>query len=696
MPIDTVLRLSLASKQSLSSNLVGLEGAAIPVAARGAVLGHVLPRRMRLLVSLIVVEVYAASFVPLYNLAGEAALNVFVLVSAVAGGLLGVRGGLFVALVGLLLHALPFGVLAAVQPGLIHPAAAGTYVLAVIAIALGFGFMEEWRERLLASQREAHVAAPDLRSAMSRLPLVLFTVDRHGIFTMSEGHGLERLGRRPGEAVGISIFERYATHPEIGASVRRALQGEIVSAKLEIGAAVFDATYAPIRGVSGAVDGVICVAMDLTEQRDARRDLEDASMRDPITGLPNRTGLARRLEVALGSARRETALLVLDLDRFKDVNDSLGHAAGDEVLRVVGERIFAFLGMRHQAARLGGDEFAIVAPDTDERGAAMLARTIGDAIRAPFAVDGHEVFMSASIGIALAPRDGADAATLLRKSEVAMYSAKRGGSDWAVYAPAPDEPNPQTLAMTADLRHAIENNELALAFQPIVDCATGKLQRFEALARWPRRDREVPPSEFVPLAERVGLLTALTDWVVTASVRQLRSWLIAGLDARVTVNLSPRNLLEPDLPRRIASALAAAEVPPERFGLEVTESTIMADPERAARTIAELRELAIPIAIDDFGTGHSSLAYLHRLPISTVKIDKSFVRGIASNDNGRAIVRATIDLAHALDFTVVAEGVEDPETLAIVRDMGCDQAQGYHLARPLQAADALRWLRQRG
>ncbi len=678
------------------AGLVGLDAAAIPVAARGAVLGRMLPRRLRLLLILIVVEVYIASFVPLYNLAGEAALNVFSLVSAVAGGLLGVRGGLFVALVGLLLHALPFGVLSAVQPNLVQPAAAGTYILAVLAIAIGFGLMEEWRERVLAQASEAHLAAPDLRSAMSHLPLVLFTVDRHGVFTMSEGHGLERLGRVPGEAVGVSVFERYASRPDIVGSIRRALAGEIVSAKVEIGAAMFEATFAPIRGAVGAVDGAICVALELTEQIDARREPEDASLRDPLTGLPNRIGLSRRLEAALAAAKHETALLVLDLDRFKDVNDGLGHAAGDDVLRTIGERIFAFLGMRHQAARLGGDEFAIIAPDTDERGAAVLARTIGDAIRAPFTVSGHEVFMSASIGIALAPRDGADAATLLRKSEVAMYSAKRRGSSWAAFAPAPDEANPQVLAMTADLRHAIENNELALAFQPIVDCATGRLQRFEALARWRRRDRDVPPSEFIPLAERVGLLTALTDWVVTASVRQLRTWLVAGLDARVTVNLSPRNLLEPDLPRRIASALEAAQVPPERFGIEVTEMTIMSDPERASRTIAELRELAIPIAIDDFGTGCSSLAYLHRLPISTVKIDKSFMRGISSNESGRAIVRATIDLAHALDFKVVAEGVEDPETLSILRDLGCDQAQGYHVARPLALADALRWLRQRG
>ena len=654
-----------------------------------------LPRRLRLLVILVVIEVYAASFVPLYNIAGESALNVFCLVSAIAGALLGVRGGLFVAVVGLLLHALPFGVLNAVDPSIVSPAAVGTYALAVVAIAIGFGLMEEWRARARTANAANRLGAGELRNAMSQLPMALFTLDRRGAFTMAEGHALERMGMRAGAVVGESIFEHWSAKPEITASVRRALAGETVTATSDLGHATVQATYAPLRSAAGVIDGVVAVGLDVTDQNAARKELEQVSQRDALTGLPNRAGLMRRLEAMLPAARHETALLLLDLDRFKDVNDAIGHAAGDELLRGVGERVFAFLGVRHQAGRLGGDEFAIVAPDTDERSATVLARTISDAIRAPFTIGGQELYATASVGIAIGPRDGADAATLLRKAEVAMYDAKRRGSAWALYAPAADEPSAATLALTADLRRAIESNELGLAFQPIVDCASGKVLRFETLARWSRRDREVPPSEFIPLAERVGLLTALTDWVVAASVRQLRAWLSAGLDARITVNLSPRNLLEPDLPRRIASALEAAKVPAERFGIEVTETSVMTDPERASRTIAELRELAIPIAIDDFGAGHSSLAYLHRLPISTVKIDKSLVRGIRTNESAREIVRATIDLAHALDFSVVAEGVEDAETLELVRSFGCDQAQGFHVARPVGAADAVRLLRER-
>jgi len=646
-----------------------------------------------LLLILVVVEVYAAAFVPLYALAGEAALNVFCLVCAAAGGMLGVRGGLFVALVGLLLHALPFGVLSAVDPSLLQPAAAGVYVLAVLACALGFGLMEDWRGRVLEHVADGRVSGGALRTAVSQLPMVLFTVDKRGTFTLSEGRGLAAIGRRPGESVGHSLFQRWPDRPDIHGYVRRALAGETVTATIDMGKVTFDATFAPLRDLAGALDGAIGVGLDVTDEHRARRELDEAGQRDTLTGLPNRMGFMRRLETALPNAKHETALLVLDLDRFKDVNDAIGHPAGDELLRAFGERVFAQLGVRQQFARLGGDEFAVIAPDTNEPGASVLARTISDAVRQPFTIAGQELFVTVSIGIAIAPGDGADAATLLRKSEVAMYSAKRSADAWAVYALAPDEPSAALLSLTADLRRAIAGEELTLVFQPIVSAATGKLERFEALARWPRRDRDVPPSEFVPLAERVGLLTALTDWVVTASVRQLRAWLAAGLDARLTVNLSPRNLLEPDLPRRIAAALGAAEVPAERFGLEVTETTIMADPERAARTIAELRALGLPIAIDDFGTGYSSLAYLHRLPISTVKIDKSFVRGLAADASGRAIVRATIDLAHALDFTVVAEGVEDQETLAIVRDLGCDEVQGYHVARPLTSSDALRFMR---
>ena len=552
--------------------------AAVRRTAQGLLVGDALPRRLRLLVLLVVVEIYALEFVPLYDVAGNAALNVFCLVTAIAGGMLGVRGGLFVALVGLLIHALPFGVLVDVEPSLITPLAAVSYALAVLACGVGFGLMQDYRSRM--------VAMPAARP-----------------------------------------------HRE-----------------------------------------------------------QDERQRDPLTGLPNRVGLSHRLDAALAKTRGETALLVLDLDRFKDVNESLGHAAGDELLRAVGERVFTHTGITGQAARLGGDEFAVVLPDTDERSAAIVARRLSDEIRAPFTIGTHELFVGASVGIALAPRHGRDAATLLRKAEVAMYVAKRGLMPWSTYEPVPGEPTPALLALTADLRHAIERNELALAFQPIVGCDTGRIQRFEALARWPRRDRDITPGDFVPLADRVGLLTALTDWVVTAGVRQLHAWLAAGLDARLSVNLSPRNLLEPDLAKRIAAALQASNVPGSRFGIEVTETTLMADPDRAARTIAELREYGISIAIDDFGTGYSSLSYLHRLPVSTVKIDRSFIGSLLTNENSRAIVRATVDLAHALDFTVVAEGVEDAKTLAIVRELGCDQAQGYHIARPLPPADAARWL----
>ncbi len=671
---------------------MGASSIAIREAARGALVGGALPRRLRLLVLLFVVEVYAATFVPLYDVAGNAALNVFSLVTAIAGGLMGVRGGLFVALVGLLIQALPFGVLVDVDPTLFTPIAAVTYALAILASGVGFGLMSDWRSRALAHDRLALEPA-QLRTATSRLPVVLFTLDRSGTFTLAEGRGLERIGRRPGAAVGASIFERYAGRPDIHEHVRRALAGEVVTATVDVAEASFETTFAPLRNPAGLVDGVLGVGVDVTERRRARRDMEDATQRDTLTGLPNRVGLLHRLDAALARARGETALLTLDLDRFKEVNESIGHAAGDELLRAVGERIFEHLGVTGQAARLGGDEFAVVMPDTDERGATVLARRLSDAIRAPFTIRTHELFVGASIGISLAPRDGHDSTTLMRKAEIAMYAAKRGHVGWTAYAPAPDEPSPALLSLTADLRHAIERDELALAFQPIVGCDSGRLERFEALARWPRRDRDVAPAEFVPLADRVGLLTSLTDWVVAAAVRQLHLWLAGGLDARLAVNLSPRNLLEPDLPRRIAAALQASGVPGARFGIEVTETTLMADPERAARTIAELRELGLSIAIDDFGTGYSSLAYLHRLPISTVKIDRAFIRTLPTDENARAIVRATVELAHALDFTVVAEGIEDAGTLDVVRDLGCDQAQGYHIARPLAAADALRWLR---
>ncbi len=550
--------------------------------ARSVLVGEALPRRLRLLLLLLVVEVYAAIFVPLYDVAGNAALSVFALVTAIAGGMLGVRGGLFVALVGLLIHALPFGVLAEVDPTLMPPIAAVSYALAVLACAVGFGLMQDYRSH-------------------------------SGVFAL--------------------------------------------------------------------------VPADARPQRAS----DDVSQRDALTGLPNRLGLAHRLDAMVARARGDTALLVLDLDRFKDLNESLGGVVGDDLLRAIGERLFEHAGVAAQAARLGGDEFAVVLPGADERAAAVLARRLSDAIRAPVTLGPQEVFVGASIGIALAPRDGRDAGTLLRKAESAMYVAKRGRLPWAMHSPAPEEPAQAFLALTADLRRAIERDELALAFQPIVACDTRRLQRFEALARWPRRD--VLAADFVALAERVGLLSALTDHVITSAVRQLHGWASAGQDARVAVNLARRNLLEPDLARRVDAALRASSVPGSRLGIEVTETAVMADPERAARTMHELRDLGVSIAVDGFGTGHSSLSYLHRIPVSAVKLDRSLVRGIVSDADARAIVRATVDLAHALDFTVVAEGVEDEQTLDIARELGCDQAQGYFIARPLTPTDAARWLR---
>ncbi len=655
------------------------------------------PARRRLNVFLIIAATYVAVFLPLYDLAGEGAVNMFALVTAVGGALLGLRAGIFIALVGLLLHALPFGVLVEVDPNLVTPVAATTYALAVLVTGAGFGLMQELRQRMHAQTLAARQQQSWMTALMSNLPVVLFTLDRDGVFTMSEGHGLRAIGREPGEAVGQSIYERWAGREDIFDCVRRALAGETVTGTFDVGAVSYDATYGPLRDAEGAISGVIGVGIDVTERTHAQAELARVAMHDALTGLPNRTLFIDRLEQTLAISRRTFAtvgLLLIDLDHFKEVNESVGHALGDELLRQIGTRLGGELRPTDTCARLGGDEFAIVLPEIDAHGATLVARRLADAMRAPFRIGSHELYIRVSTGVAFAPLHGDDPATLLRRAEVAMYGAKRAESGFAVYAPEADEPSPGRLALASDLRHAIERDELRLVFQPIVACATGAPTRFEALLRWTHSQRgEMSPAGFIPLAERAGLIRPLTDWVVGAAVRQVRAWLAQGLDVHVSVNLSARNLADEDLPARVARALREADVPPDRFGFEMTETTLMADPERSSRTIAALRQLGVALAIDDFGTGYSSLSYLHQLPISSVKIDKSFTRSLAINDSGRAIVHATVDLGHALGFTVVAEGVEDASTFDELCRLGCDSAQGYHVARPMPPSAVVAWLR---
>jgi diguanylate cyclase (GGDEF)-like protein len=426
-----------------------------------------------------------------------------------------------------------------------------------------------------------------------------------------------------------------------------------------------------------------------------RRLLEQAHQ-DALTGLPNRTLFHERLHDAILAGQRNSmsvALLLMDADRFKEVNDTFGHQYGDLLLQQLGSRLQHTLRESDTIARLGGDEFAILLPDTDRGGATEVAQAIVQALDAPFGVEQHRLSVGASIGITLFPEHGADARVLLQRADVAMYHAKRTNSGFAVYAEEQDEYSPDRLILINDLRQAIKEDHLVLHYQPKLCLKTQRINGVEALVRWQHPVRGlIPPDQFIPLAEHTGLIGPLTSWVLNGALKQCRHWLASGLQLNVAVNLSARNLHDPHLVESIKTLLATWDVPADLLEVELTESALMTDPTRGADVLARLHDMGVRIAIDDFGTGYSSLAYLQRLPVDEIKIDRSFVHDMAAQEDDAFIVRSVSDLGHSLGLDIVAEGVEDQRSLHLLTAMGCDLAQGYHLSRPLPAGELASWM----
>ncbi|HEX9094774.1 MAG TPA: PAS domain S-box protein, partial [Candidatus Dormibacteraeota bacterium] len=448
---------------------------------------------------------------------------------------------------------------------------------------------------------------------------------------------------------------------------------------------------------AGHYEGSLAMAMDITERRRIQKALEYQALHDALTGLPNRLLLAERLENALVSAQvahQQVALFILDLDHFKEVNEAFGLQAGDRLLEQVGPRLQSEIGAEDMVARLSGDEFAVLLKNTDPSAASVKAARLLEAMDRPFEVGGQSLDVAISIGIAVSPEDGDDPNTLLRRADIALFVAKQLRGAFVRYAPEYERQGASRLTLMAELREALQHeDQLFLQFQPLVRLGDRGLAGVEALVRWRHPQRGlVPPMEFVPFAEKTRLIKPLTKWVLASALKQSVAWLGAGHSIPVSVNISMRDLVDPEFPETIAALLRAAHAPPSLLVLEITESLIMTEPERAIKTLSQLREIGVRLAVDDFGTGYSSLAYLHRLPIHEIKIDRSFVAALTGEGSQASIVRASVELGHSLQLESVAEGVEDARTWAMLAALGCDRAQGYFISRPIVAEEVLPWL----
>ncbi|HEY8131244.1 MAG TPA: EAL domain-containing protein [Thermoanaerobaculia bacterium] len=436
--------------------------------------------------------------------------------------------------------------------------------------------------------------------------------------------------------------------------------------------------------------GLVCVVRDITERTYAEEQIKHLAYHDALTGLPNRLLFKDRLTVAISHAQRERsrlAVLFLDLDRFKVINDSLGHNIGDHLLQAVAGRVQSCVRESDTVARLGGDEFTVLVPHLPHgEDAALVAQKIIDAVRYPFQIEGREFFMTTSIGISLYPDDGVDAETLIKNSDTAMYQAKEQGRDnYQLFNAFINAKALQRIALEHGLRKALANQELAVFYQPIFDFRTGRISGMEALLRWNHPTLGmIPPAVFIPLAEAIGVMIPIGTWAMRVACAQAKAWHDAGYRTlSLAVNLSVCQLQQPDLVLRVQEILNEIGLPPRLLELEITESSAMQSPESSVRTLYDLKKLGIRISLDDFGTGHSSLSYLKRFPIDTLKIDQSFVRDITHDPDTAAIVTAIIAMAHSLRLKVIAEGVEFTEQSAFLKRYGCDQMQGYLVKAPV-------------
>lgn len=591
------------------------------------------------------------------------------------------------------------------------------YILPILGllIVLG-GFLLRWQvlpliRKVLASEQQTRDLNQKLRRNEARIRAVLDRVDEGIISITSLGvirtfnPAAERIfGYSAEEVVGNDVSmlmpQPYASqcaaylgqYLESGKGLTMGIAHEALAKRRDGQTFPVEINVAEVK-----IEGehlFIGALRDIAERKASEARVMHLANHDNLTNLPNRNLLQDRARQALSAAARQelrVGVLFIDLDQFKTINDSLGHHIGDRLLQTVASRILACMREEDTVARQGGDEFIVVLPNIKRfEDVAMVAQKLLLTLAAPYAIDKTDLHTSASIGVAVYPEDGSDIETLMRNADTAMYHAKTTGrNNFQFFTPKMNQAAGERLSLENKLRHALERQEFALAYQPIVSVADNRVRAAEALLRWTPESGPITPDRFIPIAEETGLIVPIGEWVLRAALQERRRWLDEGyLLPRMFVNMSARQFAQKNLVAMIGRMLQEVGLPPEHLGIEITESLLMEHPEDAVRSLKTISAMGVQIAIDDFGTGYSSLSYLKRFPLHKIKIDRSFVRDIATDPDDAAIVTAIIAMAHSLNATVVAEGVETEDQLSFLRAHGCDEFQGYLFSRPVPGAEA--------
>lgn len=556
-----------------------------------------------------------------------------------------------------------------------------------------------------------------LVSSLNEMPIVILDRDTTILSIFKEPEGAVRYGLERNSVSGTKGVDYLPEHAaadtlRVVAEVFDSGQPQtlVTPAQLPSGNYIYESRYSPIIGPDGNSKAVLSLSFDITERVAAEQKNRSLAFYDDLTGLPNRALFLERLDLALGLAQqhdRIVALLFIDLDHFKRVNDTLGHGVGDRLLTEVAERLLAIVRScdtvaradvedQHSISRLGGDEFTILLSEIESPAdASNVAERILEALSTPFVLEGHEVFANASIGIALFPDEAVDAEMLLRNADTAMYAAKgRGRNRYRFYANSMNESASRNLYLDGRLRGALDRDEFQIHYQPLRDAQTGRITGAEALLRWTDPEiGSVSPEEFIPIAEATGAILPIGEWVLRTACTQWMRWEQEGYRlVRLAVNLSGVQLCREGLVDRVTEILQDTSFSPALLELEITESTIMREDASTIASLARLNEMGVSIALDDFGTGYSSLSYLRRFPIHRVKIDRSFVDGITMHPDDASLTAAIIAMARSLRLDVVAEGVENPEQAAFLREHGCGELQGFMLGRAAPAEEFERYL----